>query len=216
MQESLAIFRNQLRRLLAYSFPLGSEVRPFVCEGSPLSCDVFLVGFNPANSGIGSFWSYWLSDYGFDKKRWLVDYKARRKSSKTSLGRTRERIHRVVAGLKPFRCLETNVYAVPSANAKALAAADRISDHLRFLIATLRPTMILVHGKPETIVLQTLMRIPPLPINRFVKTATSFGNTWICSVPHLCLVSYRDASQLGVKARHILSGSKIVTRQIGF
>jgi hypothetical protein len=169
MQESLAVFRNQLRRVLAYPFPLRSDVRPFVCEGSPMSCDVFLVGFNPATTGPASFWSYWLSGYGFDKKRWLVDYKACRKPPKKSVSPTRERIERVVAGLGPFRCLETNIYAVPSRNAKALAATDRISDHFCFLIATLRPTMILVHGIPETILLQSLMRIPPLPINRFVK-----------------------------------------------
>ncbi len=27
-----------------------TDLRPFVCEGSPLSCDIFLVGFNPATT----------------------------------------------------------------------------------------------------------------------------------------------------------------------
>ena len=203
MQQSLAVFRNQLRRVLAYSFPQRSDVRPFVCEGSPMSCDVFLVGFNPARSGTASFWSYWLSGYGFNKTRWLAHYKARRKPSPT-----RERIERVVAGLRPFKCLETNIYAVPTRKATALASTDRINEPLKFLIATLKPTVILVHGKYATILLQLLMRIPSLPKDRFVKASTSLGSTWICSMSHLSRVSYRDASQLGVKARQILSSSR--------
>jgi hypothetical protein len=38
-------------------------------------CDVFLVGFNPAGSGTISFWSYWSSGYGFDKKDGLLTMK---------------------------------------------------------------------------------------------------------------------------------------------
>jgi hypothetical protein len=34
-----------------------------------MSCDVSLVGLNPARSGTASFWSYWFSGYGFDKKK---------------------------------------------------------------------------------------------------------------------------------------------------
>jgi hypothetical protein len=54
-----------------------------------MSCDVFLVGFNPATNGTAQFWSYWLSGYGFDKKRWLVEYKACRKPPKKSVSPTR-------------------------------------------------------------------------------------------------------------------------------
>jgi hypothetical protein len=142
------------------------------------------------------------------KKRWFVDYEACRKPPKKSVSPTRERIERVVASLGPFRCLETNIYGVPTRKATALASTDRISKPFEFLIANLKPTVILVHGKYVTILLQLLMRIPSLPKDRFVKLSTSLGSTWFCSVSHLSRVSYRDASQLGVKARQILSSSK--------
>jgi hypothetical protein len=204
MREPLEVFERKLQTVVTQSLPKRSDVRPFVCEGSPMTCDVFLVGFNPATNGTAPFWSYWLSGYGFDKKRWLFDYKACRKPPKKLVSPTRERVDLVVAGLQPFKCLETNIYAVPSVKAKALPAIDRISDPFRFLIGTLKPTVILVHGKPASMLLQSLLRIPSLPKNRFTKINTHFGSVWIYTNRHLSRVKCSAASQLGVKTRQIL------------
>ena len=36
-----------------------TDLRPFVCEGSPLGCEAFLVGFNPASEMSIDFWDFW-------------------------------------------------------------------------------------------------------------------------------------------------------------
>lgn len=51
-----------------------TDLRPFVCDGSPLDCKVFSVGFNPATKMSADFWHFWRSGYGFDKSVWLKAY----------------------------------------------------------------------------------------------------------------------------------------------
>ena len=57
--------------------PCG-DLRPFVCDGFPLECEVFLVGYNPASGQLGDFWQY-FNENGFGKKQWFRDYKAARR-----------------------------------------------------------------------------------------------------------------------------------------
>ena len=49
-------------------------LRPFVCDGSPLDCRVFLVGINPATEMSGNFWDFWDDDSGFNKEKWRERY----------------------------------------------------------------------------------------------------------------------------------------------
>ena len=66
MPMSLDEFERQLADLLGRP----SRARPFVCEGSPLDCEIFIVGFNPATE-MGDFWQFWRTGYGFDKNAWF-------------------------------------------------------------------------------------------------------------------------------------------------
>ncbi|WP_278362221.1 hypothetical protein [Stutzerimonas kunmingensis] len=132
-----------------------STLRPFVCEGSPLDCKVFIVGFNPASNMDAGFWDFWRAGYGFDKAAWFDVYRYERrvkplspgKKRRTAVSRTRRIIELIVAGAAPFKCLETNIYSLPTESAKQLAAADRDSAVFEFLLERVNPQLIVAHGR---------------------------------------------------------------------
>ena len=109
---------SEFEMYLRGAAPPGSALRPFVCEGSPLDCDLALIGFNPATSLAADFWDFWSSHDGFDKVRWFDTYKSERRTKPLRPGRTRrnsvsptrKRIELFVLGLKPHRCVETNLF----------------------------------------------------------------------------------------------------------
>ena len=59
-------FKSELQKLVGTS----TTARPFVCEGYPMECDVFIVGINPATAMQSDFWSFWDNDQ-FDKRKWF-------------------------------------------------------------------------------------------------------------------------------------------------
>ncbi len=81
----------------------GDAVRPFLCTGSPLECEVFLVGINPATDI--PLWAYWSNETGCDKKGWLEAYVRKHGGFRP----TRKRIESVLNGLSPVKPLETNI-----------------------------------------------------------------------------------------------------------
>ena len=76
MSEELKDFASGLREILNRMNTPG--LRPFVCDGSPLSCNVFLVGSNPATPMYRSFWEFWSDDFGFDKASFMQAYREAR------------------------------------------------------------------------------------------------------------------------------------------
>ena len=64
---TLSKFRSELDKLLPS--PIS---RPFLCDGSPLKCRIFIVGTNSAREVEKPFWSYWSDSYGFKKARDIV------------------------------------------------------------------------------------------------------------------------------------------------
>jgi hypothetical protein len=133
-----------------------TDLRPFVCEGSPLDCTVFLVGLNPATSMDADFWEFWKSGQGYDKKRWYARYLAERAAKPPKPGRkfrravspTRLNMEAFVEGAGDVRVLETNIYAKASDDLRSLEQKDRETAPFRFLIESIRPKIIVVHGKP--------------------------------------------------------------------
>jgi len=139
---TLLEFDAQLRAVVGSD----EEARPFVCDGSPLDCEAFIVGANPATAV--PFWPYWDASYGFRKGDWLRDYeRAREGRGKRGRSPTRSRIERIVRAALPVRCLETNVYAKPSASLAGLRRDDRQAHAFEFLLASVRPRVLLVHGE---------------------------------------------------------------------
>ena len=126
------------RRLRAMNCP----GRPFVCEGSPLTCTAFIVGLNPTTP---EFWKYWNDSYGFHKSAWLDDFRQRRGNR----ARARNIIETIVRCASPIRCLETNIYDVACRNSEDLRRLPKNTDVFRFLLETIKPTAPILHGRTD-------------------------------------------------------------------
>lgn len=133
-----------------------TDLRPFVCEGSPLSCDIFLVGFNPATTMQADFWEFWRPGYGYEKVAWFQRYLEERaakplkpgKTRRLPISPTRRNMESFVEGAAGVRVLETNIFAAASDDMKSLDLANREIAPFRFLLEVIRPKVIVVHGKP--------------------------------------------------------------------
>lgn len=129
--------------------------RPFVCEGSPLDCRVFIVGFNPATEMSADFWDYWTPGYGFNKSAWFVAYKAERRSKPLREGKTRRNavsptrrvIDWICDAAAATKCLETNIYSMATPDMASLSEDNRDAALLGWLVQTIRPSVIVAHGK---------------------------------------------------------------------
>jgi hypothetical protein len=196
--EELRSFDRELCRLSGED----PELRPFVCEGSPLGCEIFIVGCNPATS-VG-FWEFWDQEYGFKKSVWLEEYKAiRRSQGRREVSNTRERIQRIAEGAKPVRCLETNIYAFPSPEASSLSEGARTTHVFDFLVRWIRPKVIFVHGKDAMERVEALASIrldPESPTTAFLEN----HEVTVLAGSHLSRGwSYARARQLGERLRAI-------------
>ena len=129
--------------------------RPFVCEGSPLACAVFLVGINPASEMSGNFWDFWSDRYGFDKRAWFERYKVERmnrplkpgKTRRNEVSNTRKVIEWILEEAKPTKCLETNIYAKATEQARDLNERNRITAPFDYLQQQVRPKLVIAYGK---------------------------------------------------------------------
>ena len=79
-----------------------TALRPFVCDGSPLDCDVFIVGYNPATKMDGDWWRFWKPNYGYQKDEWFKEYCAQRGGK---VSKTRAKIENIVDALSDIRIL---------------------------------------------------------------------------------------------------------------
>jgi len=136
-------FQSDLEKLIGKP----TDLRPFVCEGSPLECKIFIVGFNPATELERSFWSFWQPEYGFQKTEWLKVYKQERRDKPLSPGKTRRNeisntrrvIEWIIAEAMLVKCLETNIYSKPTEKARDLREQEWATQPFDFLLRTIRP-----------------------------------------------------------------------------
>jgi len=143
-------FTKALAELLN-DFP---KSRPFVCEGDPLACEVFIVGFNAATEMEASFEDFWSDKNGFDKKKWYEAYVKERKAKplvppktrRNTISNTRQRIEWIISTSKPYSCLETNLYSKATETAKELESADRRTAIFEFLLKEIKPKVLFLHG----------------------------------------------------------------------
>ena len=132
-----------------------TTLRPFVCDGSPLTCEVFIVGVNPASEMDEDFWSFWRPGVGFDKSRWFEAYVAARarkplrpgKTRRNRLSTTRRIMEQISEEASPVRILETNIYSVSSPDARSLAESDKSASTFDWLLSEIQPRLIVAHGR---------------------------------------------------------------------
>ncbi len=194
-------FSGQLRLVVPKA---GS--RPLVCDGSPLQCTTFIVGLNPATQG--EFWPYWSDEEGFNKEQWFEDYKTARRAKRKTTGKkspevspTRRIISKVVEGASPTRCLETNLFAMPTDSIAELSEADRSTAPIELLLRAITPKVLLFHGSGHSHLRYIGIPDPP-DENEFRLSSTPFGQMYVGVVRHFSRGwSYEEAKELGLKLR---------------
>lgn len=143
---NLSNFEKQLADIVGRP----TKTRPFVCDGSPLECQAFLVGYNPATDMSADFWDFW-TEQGFDRDLWYAEYLRERatrplkpgKTRRQKISSTRRMMDKVIEGAG-IPILETNLYAQPSVDAKSLNHKDRRP--FDFLLGTIQPKVVITHG----------------------------------------------------------------------
>jgi hypothetical protein len=150
MIEGLAKFRQELTDLMAEH---PACLRPFVCDGSPLECQIFIIGINPATSLDESFWRFWSNETGFNKGKFHQSYLSKR----GKLGPAREKIERIVKSAAPNLCLETNFWCRPTKEARDLSGTDRTTEIIEYLLRHIQPKIIYLHVSPPIRYFQNML-----------------------------------------------------------
>lgn len=187
--QAISKFENELAVLIG----APTDLRPFVCDGSPLTCDVFIVGFNPATTMSADFWQFWRPGVGFDKVAWFEAYKKDRQLKPLKPGKTRRNavspsrrvIEMILEGASPYRCLETNIYSASTVQAADLATQQRITAPFDFLLANIKPRVIVAHG------VEAVEHIRKMNVDAKVIPVSHFSRGW----------SHESAFKLGLRVR---------------
>jgi hypothetical protein len=174
----LRSFEARLRSLTVHD----GELRPFICDGSPLACQAFVVGLNPATSL--PFWDFWDANVGFKKGDWFAAYRAARTGRRFPVSPTRRNIELVIEAALPVNCLETDIYAKPTRALRDLAVLHRSAQVFDFLLATLRPKAMLVYGKEAVQHVQSLANQELQP-NTLTLASFAFGKVAVVAGSHL-------------------------------
>jgi len=135
---------SKLRKLL----PEPCRDRPFECDGLPQTCDVMLIGENPATDLGEDWWLHWSDAEGRNKKAVEDAYRAARKTQAKLISPTHSRTVRLDDRLRAggSRLLVTNVYR--NGHPKG-AGPERVSNLaiLRLLLAHMpRLAVVIVQG----------------------------------------------------------------------
>jgi uracil-DNA glycosylase len=138
---TLSEFKAELKKQL---LPFPADSRPFVCHRSPLNCKIFIVGINPARNVRKSFFSFWDSSYGFKKKEFMRELE----QLPGGLRKTRKFIEIVADAAGQEDTLDTNIYLPPTPRARDLKEEDKDTKAIEFLLETIRPKVVLAHGRP--------------------------------------------------------------------
>ena len=192
---NLTTFSAELRKRFANA--ATTDIRPFVCDGNPLNACIFLVGYNARESSPRSFWDYWNDQKGFNKQRWLGDYRSARRARKEKLllSRTRERIERITNAAKPCQVVETNIYSVASESKRSLRSASKGTAIFDWLLQTIGPAVIILHGVDAQRHLEGLCRKHKIEIDGRIVV--------ILVLRHLVKVSFDHSVLAGTWARSI-------------
>lgn len=159
----LAAFRARLESLVGRP----TQVRPFVCDGSPLDCDVMIVGSNPATSMEKDWWEWWDPKHGFKRNAWLEHYRVERarqplkpgKTRRMPISNTRRVLDWIAGSAYPVKCLETNIYSTPTVSIAELTPSLRSTAIFDFLFDTIRPAVVLAHGSDAAAHLGSLLML---------------------------------------------------------
>lgn len=129
-------FSLELRALIA----TAPDMRPFLCTGNPLTCNVAVVGINPA--ATTPFWPFWTDDKGMDRAAWIDAYQALHSGH---LSRSRAALERFVPQVSA-RVIELNAHAKQSKRLADLRGEHRTTEVLAFMLGVVQPAIVLCAG----------------------------------------------------------------------
>ena len=137
LSEQLREFRSELGKLLPS--PIS---RPFVCDGSPLDCRIFIVGTNSARKVEKPFWSLWSNSGGLNRNKLIRELER----IPGGLTKTRKNIEIVAQAAGPEITLDTNIWLKPTPTVADLPKEDKNTDVIEYLLKIIRPRIVLAHG----------------------------------------------------------------------
>ena len=176
------------------------ECRPFLCDGSPVGSEVFLVGINPGTDT--PFWPHWQVPKGCDKKEWLEDYKRRHLRLKP----TRKRIEILMEAISPIKCLETNVFAKCSPDEQSLSEDGRDTAVFDYLLVNIHPKVIFIHGRSGIRHAEQLLKAN-LPKEQFTPVLYEGHKMEVIVASHLSRGwSYARVRELGERIKEKCAG----------
>ena len=183
---------EKFEKKLSFILKNQEKPRPFVCNGNPYHCKIFIAGFNAATEMEAEFWNFWSTSNGFDKEKWLETYISERaakplKSGKTRRNRisaTRQRIELIVTSAAPINCLETNIYSKATPTKQELSNHEMDSSVFEFLFKEIKPEILFSHGVDARKHIELLSNSQVEEDN--ITEVTIFDTkTKILSMPHL-------------------------------
>jgi len=153
-----------------------STSRPFVCDGSPLDCRTFIVGYNAAND-LGHFRHFWSNERGFDKKLFEQKYT---EAGKSLDNRTSNRYWIRNISSAVGECLETNIYSTSSSNAASLPRSAQTSETFDYLFDTIKPYNIFCYNQKTIEFFQKRLgkRIPLISEGGEPRSVTMSGHSF--------------------------------------
>lgn len=160
------------------------------------------------------FWSFWSDKAGFDKSAWFEAYLRERaaaplkpgKTRRNPVSNTRQRLEWIVEEAAPTKCLETNVFSEATETLSELSTEDRGTEVFRFLVESIRPRILLAHGKDAREAIEALAQ-RTLSEGEPVLCHVAGARTTVLAVPHLSRDWSQDrARSLGRRLRDLADG----------
>lgn len=125
-------------------------MRPFLCDGNPLTCTVAIIGVDPG--ATTSFWPYWSDENGMDRQSWTQADKA---LHPRAIDGVQERLERFLPQIAQ-RVIELNVAATRINGNAQLGEDYRAVDILQFILGVVKPRTVICVGAAALRVVHSL------------------------------------------------------------
>lgn len=146
---SLAQFRTQLLAKIDEVGLADKQVRPFVCTGSPLDCDIMMVGYNPSRDmGLSTFDErIWDDTTGFDREQFVEYYDlAGYQRGESKWRRNHIFQQNLIDELPDYPVLETYLYSAINSRKSALSSEYRTTAIFDWLVKVVQPKLIVTQN----------------------------------------------------------------------
>lgn len=146
---SLTQFRKQLVAKIEEVGLADRQIRPFVCTGSPLDCEIMMVGFNPSRDmGLATFDErIWSDKTGFDREQFVEYYDYVGYQQGESKWRRNHMFQQnLIDELPDYPVLETYLYSAINSRKSALSNEYRTTAIFDWLVKVIKPKLIVTQN----------------------------------------------------------------------